>query len=106
MEINYKKVDFIKWDFQLLLFCLLALIILWISGEIIYIVPIFIVIFIRIFSPFFVKKNTKVSFLNDKLLVSGKRIKKEIQYFDINRIYYAHKYKIFKEKIYYYKNRK
>lgn len=69
MEINYKKVDFIKWDFQLLLFCLFALIFLWISGEI---------IFIRIFLPIFIKKNTKVLFLKDELTVLGKRIKKEI----------------------------
>lgn len=86
MEINYKKVDFIKWDSQFLMFCLLVLIILWNSGEIICIVPVFIVLFIRIFFPLFVKKNTKISFLNDELAVSGKRIKKEIQYFDIKKL--------------------
>lgn len=85
MEINYKKVDFIKWDSQFLMFCLLVLIILWNSGEIICIVPVFIVLFIRIFSPF-CKEKYKNFFLNDELAVSGKRIKKEIQYFDIKNL--------------------
>ena len=86
MEINYKKVDFIKWDFQLLLFCLFALIFILSFGEIIFTALILLIILIRIFLPIFIKKNTKVLFLNDELTVSGKRIKKEIQYFDIKKL--------------------
>ena len=55
-------------------------------GEIIFTALILLIILIRIFLPIFIKKNTKVLFLNDELTVSGKRIKKEIQYFDIKKL--------------------